>query len=120
MNRRAAAVILGLAMTMLACACPGKQTPGTGAGTGSGVASNDCEAIRGKIEQMYRADAEANEPKRVNEAVADNTSMVMADCAKAPDQVAACVSGAATVKDIETRCLSPIDDEGSEGDQLVR
>ncbi|MGE0869399.1 MAG: hypothetical protein AB7P03_12595 [Kofleriaceae bacterium] len=118
MNRRAAALVVGVATTMLACACPGKPPPG--GATGGTTASGGCEGIRSKVEQLYRADAEANEPKRVNEAVADNTAMVMADCAKAPDVVATCVAGAATVKDIEARCLSPIDDDGSEGDQLVR
>ena len=120
MNRRAAAMVASVVMTMLACACPSKQTPGGGAGTGATGNGAGCEGIRGKVEKLYRADAEAHEPKRIDDAVADNTAMVMADCAKAPEQVAACVTSAASVKDLEIKCLSPLDDEGSEGDQLVR
>ena len=60
------------------------------------------------------------EPARLDEAVADNTAMVMNDCALAPDKVVACIGTAATVKDLEARCLAPIDDEGTEGDRLAR
>jgi hypothetical protein len=44
--------------------------------------------------------------------------MVMNDCAKAPDRVAACVQGVSTVADLERTCLRPLDDEGTEGLEL--
>lgn len=110
-----------LFLALVACACPNKATKKTGeAGTGSGTGvvevppgSDPCAAIRPKVEQLYRAEAQANEPKRVDEATADNTAMVMGDCAKAPQKVAACVQAAQTVADIEKTCLVRLDPAGN-------
>lgn len=115
-------------VTIVACACPSKATK-TGAGSGSGDGSGSaappaavggCDGVKAKVEAMYRTEAQAREPKRVEEAVADNTAMVMAECAKDPGKVSACLAGAATVKDLEATCLPQLDDEGSEGDTLKR
>lgn len=112
-----------LMVALVACACPKKtEGPTGGSGDGSqgaatGAGGTPCDAIRAKVEQLYRAEAQAKEPKRVDEAVADNTAMVMADCAKAPTPVVACVNRAASVAEIETTCLAPLDDEGTEGDK---
>lgn len=109
-------------MALVACACPskGSQNPGTGSGPGSGSAATEtsCESVRAKIEQLYRTEAQAKEPKRVDEAVADNTAMVLGDCAKAPAQVVACINGVTTLADLEAKCLRALDDEGSEGKEL--
>lgn len=109
-----------------ACACPSKQsagasTSGSGAPTGSGgvASASGCDGIRAKVEGLYRAEAQAKEPKRVDEAVADNTAMVMGDCARNPAAITACVQAAATLKDVEA-CLPQPDDEGTEGDALAR
>lgn len=104
--------------------CPGNGGQG-GTGSGSstgptGPGATSCDGLRPKVEAMYRADAQAKEPKRVEEAVADNTTMVMNDCAKAPDKVIACVNAVASVAELESRCLAPLDEEGSEGDALRR
>jgi hypothetical protein len=114
-------------VAIVACACPSKATK-TGSGSGSGSAGSGvaemppttggCDGAKAKVEAMYRAEAQAKEPKRVDEAVADNTAMVMAECAKAPAKVSACIASAATLKDLETTCLPQLDDEGSEGDTL--
>jgi len=112
---RLAAILLCL----VACACPDNkplQNPGSGSGSAAPVAG--CEGARTKVEALYRAEAQVKEPKRVDEAVADNTTMVMNDCARAPDQVSACLAGATTIADIETKCLRQLDEEGSEGDEL--
>ena len=119
-------VICLVVVTIVACACPSKATKtgsGSGSGSGSGVAelpstTGGCDGAKAKIEAMYRAEAQAKEPKRVDEAVADNTAMVMAECAKAPAKISACIAGAATLKDLETTCLPQLDDEGSEGETL--
>jgi hypothetical protein len=101
-------------------ACSSKP-PATTNGSGSGTnAATGCDAIRGKVEQLYRAEAEAKEPKRVDEAVADNTAMVLSDCAKAPSKVIACVNGVSTVAALEKSCLTPLDDEGTEGEELKK
>lgn len=102
-------------------ACSGKQgTPPTTGSNGSNITppAGGCEAVRGHVEQLYRAEAQAKEPTRVDEAVADNTRMVMLECAKSPDKVSACLANAATVKDLETTCLPALDDEGTETDVL--
>ncbi len=106
----------------LGCACSGKggsTTGGGGGGGGSGEARR-CDDIRPKVERLYRAEAQANEPKRVEEAVADNTTMVMNDCVRAPARVVECVDRASTVAEIEQGCLLPLDDEGTEGEELLR
>lgn len=104
-----------LAIALVACACPNKKTGG--AGTGSNVevppSGDACAAMRPKVEQLYRAEAQANEPTRVDDATADNTAMVMGDCANAPAKVAACLQAARTVADIEKNCLQRLDPAGN-------
>lgn len=121
-------VIAMALVTIVACACPSKATK-TGGGSGSAEGSGSavvtppvggCEGAKPRIEQLYRAEAQAKEPKRVEEAVADNTAMAMAECAKAPDKVAACIAAAATAKDLEATCMPQLDDEGTEGDSLKK
>jgi hypothetical protein len=110
--------LCGVFLALVACACPNKKTGGAGAGTGSGVVevpptTDACGQVRGKVEQLYRAEAQVAEPKRVDEATADNTAMVMGDCAKAPQKVAACLSAATSVADIEKTCLERLDPAGN-------
>jgi hypothetical protein len=88
-------------------------TPVNGSGTPTG-----CAAMRAKVEQLYRAEAQVKEPKRVDQFVADNTTMVMNDCAKAVDKTVACIERASTVAELEARCVRPLDDEGTEGNAL--
>lgn len=120
MNRAIAMLAAGL----LVCACSGKggaTMGGGGGGTGTGTGDPDahlCDGIRPKVEQLYRAEAQAKEPKRVDEAVADNTTMVMNDCVRAPRKVAACVNGVSSVPELEKMCLVPLDEEGTEGEAL--
>jgi len=122
------------AVALVACACPSKQTgtqtttggSGSASGSGAGPATaTGCDGVSAKIQALYRAEAQGaekggNDPARVAEAVADNTAMVMAACAKAPPTVSACIAGVTTVKDLEAQCLPRLDEEGSEADVLVR
>jgi hypothetical protein len=107
---------------LLGCACPAKPatTPPTGSGSGSAVVPatfSTCDGARPKVEALYRAEAQAKEPKRVDEAVADNTAMVMKDCAKQPDKTVACLGRVTTVAELEKDCLIPLDPEGTEGEK---
>src|SRR2546427_448000 len=57
-----------LLVVLVACACPSKQAAGPGAGSGSSAArpvTGACAEARGKVEQLYRAEAQAKEPKGV-------------------------------------------------------
>lgn len=126
MKRRIRVVAMML-VTVVACACPSKATKSQGGGSGSAGSGSavtpeagGCEGTRSKVEQLYRAEAQAKEPKRVDDAVADNTAMVMAECGKDPVKVTACITAAATLKDLEATCLPKLDDEGTEGDTLKR
>ena len=60
------------------------------------------------------------EPKRVDQAVADNTAMVLGDCVKTPATAVPCLAKAGSVADLEQRCLVALDDEGSEGQVMRR
>jgi hypothetical protein len=124
MKRIFAVLLAGAVAGAGAGACSGKHDStvgGAGGTTGTGgKAPAACDSIRAKVEQLYRAEAQAKEPKRVDEAVADNTTMVMNDCAKAPAKVTACVNAASTVAEIEKKCLIPLDEEGTEGEELRR
>ena len=110
---------------LLACGCPSKSpqpTVGTGSGGSASSAQatgTSCDAMRSKVEQLYRAEAGDQPPARLDELVADNTSMVMNDCIKSPDKTAACIAAATTVQELQRRCLVPLDDEGTEGDRLT-
>jgi hypothetical protein len=116
MNRadRHARAMAALVAALLACACSGKGSATVGGGSGA----RSCDEIRAKVEQLYRAEAQAKEPKRVEEAVSDNTTMVMNDCARAPAKVVKCVNGASSVAELEKQCLASLDDEGTEGEEL--
>lgn len=120
-----------LLTVVVACACPSKPTneptggsqQGSAAGSGGGSGrpgvglANGCDDVKSRVQGLYRAEAQQTEPKRVEEAVADNTAMVMADCAKQPQIAVPCIANAATVAELEKRCLVPIDDEGTEGEK---
>jgi hypothetical protein len=111
-----------LLAVLAAGACPGKQAAGPGSGAhGSGVApvtgATTCADVRVRVEQLYRAEATAKEPGRIDEAVADNTAMVMNDCARDPATFVPCIAAAPSVAELERTCLVPIDDEGTEGER---
>ena len=109
---------------LVACACPAKPAPttATGSGTAGGSAAaisnaTTCDGVRPRVEALYRGEAQQKEPTRVEEAVSDNTTMVMNDCTKDPGKLVPCLAKVATVADLEKTCLIPLDDEGTEGDR---
>ncbi len=83
-------------------------------GLGSATAATGCDGVRDHVKQLYTAEL-ANAGL-----VDDNTAMVMKDCAKQPDRIAACAAAATSVAKLEHDCLIPLDAEGTEGDQLKR
>ncbi len=104
------------------CACSGKPTTAT-SGTGSGGGSAPvitnaatCADVKAKVEQLYRAEGQAKEPKRVEAFVSDNTTMVMTDCAKDPATFVPCIAKAQSIGELEKQCLVPLDDEGTEAE----
>jgi len=42
----------------------------------------------------------------------------MSECNREPGRVAACAAKAKSAPELESKCLSPLDDEGSEGDRF--
>ncbi|HEX5058904.1 MAG TPA: hypothetical protein VFV99_06060 [Kofleriaceae bacterium] len=116
--------VWALAIALGACS----STHGTGTGSGgSGLGSappvanaKTCDDVKARVEQMYRGEAQVKEPKRVDEAVADNTAMVMKDCAKDPDKTVPCLARAGSVAELEKQCLIQLDDEGTEGEALAK
>src|SRR3954467_1655667 len=92
-------------VVFVACACPSKKSTVSSAGSGEGssaqtpvgAAPETCATVRPKVEELYRVEAKAKEPQRVEEAVADNTRMVMNDCNKNPPRLVPCLANAASV-----------------------
>jgi hypothetical protein len=74
--------------------------------------------VKPRVEQLYRVEAQSKEPKRVDEAVADNTTMAMNDCAKDPGKLVPCLARVPTAAALEKECLIPLDDEGTEAEAL--
>lgn len=107
-------------LVLVLAGCPSKPptTTGTGSGSATPPSNEVCASIRAKVEGLYRAEAQQKEPERVEEAVRDNTDMVMSECAKNPTAVAPCVANAQAIDIIEKTCLAPLDEEGSEGEAL--
>src|SRR5687768_668674 len=91
---------------LVATGCPSKPAP-TGQGSGTATPppttanAKTCADVKARIEQLYRVEAQNKEPKRVDEAVADNTAMVMTDCAKDPARFVPCIARAPSVADLE-------------------
>lgn len=117
-----------LVVAALVAGCSGKtKTPPTTGSQGSGSgetavvtppsSAKTCDEVKPRVEQMYRAEAQAKEPKRVDEATADNTAMAMKDCATDPAKFVPCLAKVPTVAELEKQCLVPLDDEGTEGDR---
>lgn len=112
-----------LVLVLVACACSSKQATGTGSSaTGNNTTpvvdnAKTCDDVRPRVEQLYRSEAETKDPKRIEEAVADNTAMVMRDCAKDPARFVPCIAGVPSVAELERQCLEPLDDEGTEGER---
>ena len=110
-----------LIVVLVLCACSSHGT-GTGGGqVGSGTAApppvsaaKTCDDVKPRVEQMYRSEAQSREPKRVDEYVADNTHMVMTDCAKDPAKAVPCLAKAGSIAELEKQCVVPLDDEGTE------
>jgi hypothetical protein len=99
----------------------GSQTTPTGPGGGGSAPPpvtgvTKCDEVRGRVEQLYRGEAQAKEPKRVEDAVADNTAMVLRDCATDPARFVPCIAAAKSVAELEKQCVVPLDDEGTEGE----
>jgi hypothetical protein len=127
MARNAAPLSIVLALVTMASACGGAgggggggNGSGTGGGGGGGGSAADCEAVRAHVTALYQAEAAGKdtEAKRVAQAVADNTGMVMAECAREPGRVAGCAARARSTQELEQKCLAPLDDDGTEGDQF--
>lgn len=111
-----------VAVLLSACACKQKGSGGTGPGGDGGKPVDRggdpaaCDGVRGKVSGLYQAAAERT--KMTAEEVADNTAMVIAECRGAPDHVIGCVENVTSVAQLESQCLAPLDDEGSEGLQF--
>jgi hypothetical protein len=120
--------VRALVVIVALCACSSSHGTGPGSGsTGSGLGSappvanaRTCDEVKARVEQMYRGEAQVKEPKRVEQAVADNTTMVMNDCAKDPAKAVPCLAQAGSVADLEKQCLIQLDDEGTEGQALTK
>ena len=107
-------------LLMFACSSHGTGTGGGQVGSGSAApppvsAAKSCDEVKPRVEQMYRAEAQSREPKRVDDYVADNTHMVMTDCAKDAAKAVPCLAKAASIAELEKECLDPLDEEGTEG-----
>ena len=109
------AFAIGLALA----ACGGAPGPATTTTTTTRTPPTTiatCEGVKPRVEALSRAEAEQREPKRVDEYVSDNTTMIMNDCVRDPGRLAPCLASTPSVAQMEQECVIPIDDEGTEGE----
>lgn len=108
-----------LVLLLVATACPSKQGPaGGGVSAGSGSAVATCADAHATVERLYRAEATDADAARRETWIADNTAMVLNDCAKDPAKRVPCIQRATSVADLENKCVAPLDDDGTEGEEL--
>jgi hypothetical protein len=105
-----------IVLLLAACGTPATTTTTTSTSTPPPTATATCDSVKPRVESMYRAEGQQREPKRVDEYVSDNTTMIMNDCVKNPTKLAPCLAAAATVAQMEQECVIPLDDEGTEGE----
>jgi hypothetical protein len=106
-----------ISVALAGCACGAKKPTGTGPGTGSPSASAvTCADATANVTALYQAEAKATDQATHDPTfVDDNVAMVMKDCAADPVKVAPCAKSAPSVAELETKCLIPLDEEGTEG-----
>jgi len=111
------AFVAGVVAGLGACA-PTSATTTTTSTTTTAAPSvvATCDNVKPRVEALYRAEGQQREPKRVDEYVADNTTMIMNDCVKEPAKFAPCLASAASVAQMEQDCAIPLDDEGTEAE----
>ena len=114
-----------VALVVCLAACNGKKkeatVPPVGGDAGAIVVNGDpaaCEAHTDKISALYRTDAgdppeDADQKARYEEAIADNTHLVLADCRTSPARFAPCIESATSVAFLETSCVIPLDEAGT-------
>ena len=102
---------------LAACSAPAKQPAKPEPPTVTAQPPS-CDDVTAKIRALYTTDAQQHEPKRVDEAVADNTAMVLNDCKQDPAKAVPCIQAARSTADLEKQCLIPLDPEGTEGERL--
>jgi hypothetical protein len=108
---------IALVLMIAACSAPAATTTTTTTSTAPPPATAaTCDSVKPRVESLYRAEGQQREPKRVDEYVSDNTTMIMNDCVTNPAKFAPCLAAAATVAQMEQECVIPLDDEGTEGE----
>ena len=106
-----------LVLVIAACSAPAATTTTTTTSTAPPpTTAATCDSVKPRVEAMYRAEGQQREPKRVDEYVSDNTTMIMNDCVANPAKLAPCLAAAATVAQMEQECVIPLDDDGTEGE----
>ncbi|HTJ47295.1 MAG TPA: hypothetical protein VL463_34585 [Kofleriaceae bacterium] len=82
-----------------------------------GSAGDSCAGVDASARALYEAEAKATDQLSKNPSfVDDNVAMVVKDCAKDPARVAVCTKAAKSVAQLESDCLVPLDEEGTEGE----
>lgn len=114
---RSISLLMGLAC---GCTCGGPK-PRSGVGPVDPAAAQACAALTDKLAELYRAEAAAAGVPREgqDEAVRDNSAMVLDECARRRE-VLRCAAGAVSAKELERTCLSPLPEDGSEAAALPR
>ena len=100
-----------------ACGC--KSSPTTTPATNNAASAATCATIHDHLVELYRADALAKEPARVQAATVDNVTMAEHECAHAAASFPGCAAAATSAAQFESTCMPTLDSEGSEGDKFA-
>ncbi len=109
--------VIVLAAAPGSCACNETKksttaTPGTVADAGAAqMDPKACDDLKPTITALYRTASKQGD-KGADEAIADNTAMILRDCRTNAAKFAPCIKAAADVATLERDCIIPLDDEG--------
>lgn len=113
---RSISLLVGLGV---GCTCGGSK-PLPGGGPVDPVAVQSCAGLTEKLAALYGEEAAAAgaSKERQEEAVRDNSAMVLAECARRPE-VVRCAISATSAAELERKCLLPLPEDGSEAAALA-
>lgn len=103
-----------LCVFLIGCGSNKSSQRASNRGDGGTVSLQGCDALKAKVEGLYRKSAKSEEVSinLQSEYISANLHMVMKDCQR-DAAVLPCLQRSKSVAEIESNCLLPLDDQGN-------